>query len=193
MGFWHGLDAIDVFYDTRKLIYGGGGILTKDGIKKPSFYAFEFLKQLGGELLTIGDHHIITKDSSGAITCLCYNRIEYSYYYYMQDVTEQKDLAKYFQNGEKVILELEFTNLEQDGRYLISEEVVNNYNGSVQDEWKNLGNQEELGKAEIQYLKNICIPRIHKKQLTCADGKLSFHIEMEPHEMRLIHIEPSAF
>ena len=190
MGFWHGLDAIDVFYDTRKLIYGGGGILTKDGIKKPSFYAFEFLKQLGGELLNIGDHHIITKDSSGAIICLCYNRIEYSYYYYIQDVTEQKDLAKYFKNGERVILELEFSNLEQDGRYLVSEEVVNNDNGSVQDEWQNLGNQEELGKAEIQYLKNICIPRIHKKQLICADGKLSFHIEMEPHEMRLIHIDP---
>ncbi len=188
MGIWHGTDAIDVFYDTGKLIYGGAGILTKDGIKKPVFYAFLFLKQLGGELLKTGNNYIITKDSSGRIVCLCYNQRAYSYYYYFRDVTEQKDLSKLFQSEEKVILEIEITDLEKDGEYLIKEEVVNSLNGSIQDEWKTLGNQEELGKSEIQYLKNVCIPKIFMKQLTCVEGRLSFHIELEPHEMRLIHI-----
>ena len=97
MGIWHGTDAIDVFYDTRKLIYGSAGILTKDGIKKPIFYAFRFLRQLGGELLKTGNNYIMTKDSSGRIICLCYNQRAYSYYYYFKDVTEQKDLSKLFQ------------------------------------------------------------------------------------------------
>ena len=190
MGIWHGTDAIDVFYDTRKLIYGSAGILTKDGIKKPIFYAFRFLRQLGGELLKTGNNYIMTKDSSGRIICLCYNQRAYSYYYYFKDVTEQKDLSKLFQSEEKVILEMEITNLEKDGEYLIKEEVVNSTSGSIQDEWKTLGNQEELGKAEIQYLRNVCIPKIFMKQFTCVEGRLSFHIELEPHEMRLIHISP---
>ena len=190
MGIWHGTDAIDVFYDTRKLIYGSAGILTKDGIKKPIFYAFRFLRQLGGELLKTGNNYIMTKDSSGRIICLCYNQRAYSYYYYFKDVTEQKDLSKLFQSEEKVILEMEITNLEKDGEYLIKEEVVNSTSGSIQDEWKSLGNQEELGKSEIQYLRNVCIPKIFMKQFTCVEGRLSFHIELEPHEMRLIHISP---
>lgn len=95
-----------------------------------------------------------------------------------------------FQNEEKVILEMDITNTERDGEYLIKEEVVNHYNGSIQDEWKILGNQEELGKPEIQYLKNICIPRIYMKRFVCVEGKLSFRIELEPHEMRLILISP---
>ena len=190
MGIWHGTDAIDVFYDTRKLIYGSAGILTKDGIKKPIFYAFRFLRQLGGELLKTGNNYIMTKDSSGRIICLCYNQRAYSYYYYFKDVTEQKDLSKLFQSEEKVILEMEITNLEKDGEYLIKEEVVNSTSGSIQDEWKTLGNQEELGKSEIQYLRNVCIPKIYMKQFTCVEGKLGFHIELEPHEMRLIHISP---
>ena len=82
------------------------------------------------------------------------------------------------------------TYLEKDGEYLIKEEVVNSTSGSIQDEWKTLGNQEELGKSEIQYLRNVCIPKIYMKQFTCVEGKLSFHIELEPHEMRLIHISP---
>ena len=89
-----------------------------------------------------------------------------------------------------MILEIELTNMERNGEYLIKEEVVNGSSGSVQDEWKTLGNQEELRKSEIQYLKNICIPRIHMKQFVCTEGRLRFHIELEPHEMRLIHIFP---
>lgn len=190
MGFWHGSDAVDVFYDTKKLIFGGGGILTKDGIKKPSFYAFRFLNQLGRDVLKFGRNYVITKDSSGRIVCLFYNQREYSYSYYLKDTTELTDLSQLFQSEEKVILEIELSNMERNGEYLIKEEVVNSKNGSIQDEWKTLGNQEELRKSEIQYLKNICIPRIYMKQFICTEGRLRFHIELEPHEMRLIHIFP---
>lgn len=190
MGFWHGTDAVDVFYDTKKLVYGGGGLLTKDGIKKPSFYAFQFLNRLGGELLKIGNNYIITKDSSGRIVCLFYNKREYSCFYYFKNETDHRELSKLFQSEEKVILEVEITNMERDGEYLIKEEVVNSSHGSVQDEWKILGNQEELGKPEIQYLKSICIPRIYMKNFICVEGKLRFRIELEPHEIRLIHISP---
>ncbi len=190
MGFWHGTDAIDVFYDTKKLIYGGGGLLTKDGIKKPSFYAFQFLNRLGGKLLKIGNNYIITRDSSERIVCLFYNKREYSCFYYFKNETEHKDLSKLFQSEEKVILEFEITDMERDGEYLIKEEVVNSSSGSIQDEWKILGNQEELGKPEIQYLKSICIPRIYMKNFICVEGKLRFRIELEPHEIRLIHISP---
>lgn len=190
MGFWHGTDAVDVFYDTRKLIYGGGGILTKDGIKKRSFYAFYFLNLLGGELLKVGTNYIMTKDSSGRIVCLFYNQRAYSYYYYFKNETEQKDLSKLFQSEEKIILEMDLSHMEHDGEYLIKEEVVNSSYGSIQDEWKILGNQEELGKPEIQYLKSICVPKIIMKHFICVEGKLRFHVELEPHEMRLIHISP---
>ena len=190
MGFWHATDAVDVFYDTKKLIFGGGGVLTKDGIKKPSFYAFRFLNQLGGEVLKSGKNYIITKDSSGRIVCLFFNKREYSYSYYLKEDTEQSDLSQLFQSEENVILELELTDMERNGEYLIKEEVVNSKNGSIQDEWKILGNQEELRKSEIQYLRNICIPRIYMKQFICTEGRLRFHMELEPHEMRLIHILP---
>ena len=117
-------------------------------------------------------------------------RREYRYSYYLKEETEQKDLSQLFQSEENVILELELTDIERNGEYLIKEEVVNSKNGSIQDEWKILGNQEELRKSEIQYLRNICIPRIYMKQFLCTEGRLRFHIELEPHEMRLIHILP---
>lgn len=190
MGFWHGSDAVDIYYDSQKLICGGGGILTKDGIRKPSFHAFEFLGRLGEDLVKIGDNYIITRDSSGTLICLFYNRREYSYYYYLKNETENKVLSKMFQSEEKIILNLEISDLKKDGSYFIKEEVVNENYGSIQNEWQALGNQEELGKTEIQYLKNICVPKLYMRHFRCMGGRLDFQIEMEPHEMRLIYIYP---
>lgn len=189
LGFWHGSDAIDLFYDSKKLIYGGGGILTKDGIKKPSFYAFEFLSKLGNHMLRIGNNYILTKNSAGTIICLCFNHREYSSYYYLKkDISEDTDLTKAFRDEEQERIEFSIDGLEHDGVYLLKEEVMNSKNGSIQDEWKLLGNQEELGNEEIQYLKNICIPKLYMEHVVCVDGKICFGVTLEPHEMRMIYI-----
>ena len=161
IGFWHGSDAVDIFYDSRKLIYGGGGLLTKDGIKKPSFYAFEFLNKLGGHVLKIGNNYIVTRDSTQRIVCLCFNHREYSYYYYMKKENEHFNLSKIFQSEEKERVEFTVEELDDNKEYMIKEEVINSSSGSIQNEWQLLSNQEELGKEEIQYLKNICIPKIY--------------------------------
>ena len=188
IGFWHGSDAVDIFYDSRKLIYGGGGLLTKDGIKKPSFYAFEFLNKLGGHVLKIGNNYIVTRDSTQRIVCLCFNHREYSYYYYMKKENEHFNLSKIFQSEEKERVEFTVEELDDNKEYMIKEEVINSSSGSIQNEWQLLSNQEELGKEEIQYLKNICIPKIYIRHVRSEDRKICFQVEMEPHEMRMIYI-----
>lgn len=188
LGFWHGSDAVDVFYDSKKLIYGGGGILTKDGIKKPSFYAFEFMGKLGNELIRAGDNYIITRNTSGTILCLCFNYREYSSYYYLNKDIKELDLNKVFLNEEKETIEFAISGFKEGESYLLKEEVINSKAGSIQDEWKLLGNQEELGNEEISYLKNICIPKMYMKTVTSTEGKLDFTVQLEPHEIRLVSI-----
>lgn len=189
LGFWHGSDAVDLFYDSKKLIYGGGGLLTKDGIKKPSFYAFEFLSKLGNDMLRIGNNYIVTRNSAGTIICLCFNHREYSSYYYLnKDSGREIDLGKAFLSEEKEQIEFTIEDLEADGVYLVKEEVVNSKSGSIQDEWRLLGNQEELSGEEIRYLKNTCIPKLYMERAVCVDGSVLFSVILEPHEMRMIYI-----
>lgn len=37
-----GSDLFSEFYDTDKILYGGTGLISKDGIFKPSFYTFKY-------------------------------------------------------------------------------------------------------------------------------------------------------
>ena len=131
----------------------------------------------------------MTTNSAGTIICLCFNNREYSSYYYLKkDINENTDISKAFLDEEKERIEFIIDGLEYDSIYLLKEEVVNNKNGSIQNEWRLLGNQEELGSEEIRYLKNICIPRLYMEHVVCVDGKISFDVTLEPHEMRMIYI-----
>ena len=48
---WMGSDWVSSYYDSVGISYGGSGILTKDTICKPAYYAFQLLNQLGNELI----------------------------------------------------------------------------------------------------------------------------------------------
>lgn len=47
--------------DGEDLFNGGLGLLTKDGIKKPAYFAYQYLCKLGTELIERGENYIVTK------------------------------------------------------------------------------------------------------------------------------------
>lgn len=190
MGFWHCSDTVDVYYDSRKLLLGGGGILTKDGIRKPSFYAFYFLKYMDKHLLKIGNHYMITKNDDGNIHILCFNHRDYSAYYYLKDENTYKinEMDKLFISEDPVFLDICLRGMESDCSYMIKERVINENHGSILNEWQALDYEEDLGSEDIQYLKQICVPKVLMKHTVCRGTQLNIHVKLEPHEMRLIHI-----
>ena len=46
-----GTDWVSSYIDTNKVLNGGVGLLTKDTIGKPAFYAFAFLEHMGTQFL----------------------------------------------------------------------------------------------------------------------------------------------
>ena len=65
MGYWVGSDLFADFYDSRRILNGGGGLVTKDGIPKPAYYALEFINHLGKYLLKKGSHYVISDNGKG--------------------------------------------------------------------------------------------------------------------------------
>jgi beta-xylosidase len=187
---WVASDWISNYFDTGKILSGSGGLLSRDSIRKPAYYAMQFLGELQGSLLHQEPGLIVTMKNPRSLRAVCSNSISFNAGYYQreEDKLALEDLDLALSAGEPLSRELILTGLPEGWEYTIKIRSVNRNFGSIQDEWKTLGNQEELGKSEIQYLKNVCIPKIFMKQLTCVEGRLSFHIELEPHEMRLIHI-----
>ena len=90
----------------------------------------------------------------------------------MKKENEHFNLSKIFQSEEKERVEFTVEELDDNKEYMIKEEVINSSSGSIQNEWQLLSNQEELGKEEIQYLKNICIPKIYIRHVRSEDRRI---------------------
>jgi len=60
-------------------ISGLPGILSRKGIKKPSFYTFKFLKKLDHYFIYKDDHVLVTNDDVKYFEIVCHNCKQLSY------------------------------------------------------------------------------------------------------------------
>jgi len=154
----HALKAFDTVEENsilnNELFFGSPGLLTLDGIKKASYYAYYLLSKLGNEVIDQGDGYIITKQDQDIQVLL------YSYSDELNTLIKLEDLSK--DRGSKNITErkisLSIKNLIHDYKvikYEIGEKV-----GSAYDIWLRMGKPKRLGYDEWKILTKISTPNI---------------------------------
>ncbi|MBW9145389.1 helix-turn-helix domain-containing protein [Clostridium sp. CM027] len=139
---------------NNELFFGSPGLLTLDGIKKASYYAYYLLSKLGNEVVDQGDGYIITRQDEDIQVLL------YSYSDELNTLIKLEDLSK--GKGSKNITErkisLSIKNLVHDYKvikYEIGEKV-----GSAYDIWLRMGKPKRLGYDEWKILTKISAPNI---------------------------------
>ena len=120
IGIMSGSDRISEYYDSKQLLHGGNGLITKDDIFKPVAYAVEFLNKLCPYLIGKGENYIATTDRKRRYRVLCHNMRPLSYYYYLtgEGSIEKDKLDRCFADWDPVTIEFGFRDLE-DGAYLL--------------------------------------------------------------------------
>ena len=184
------LDMQCEYYDSALPLNGGFGLLTKNGIKKPAFYAFTFLNRMGKYLLAKGEHYLITADAHGGYAILLFHccRMEMEYYYEQQDTITAEEVEGLFQEG-TVHLSIRLEHIK-NGPYLIKESLMGPQTGSVLNEWKRLGYKQYLEPDEIQYMKSICMPRLKYHTAEIRDDSFSIQETLSVNELKLVQIIP---
>jgi len=201
IGYWIFSDISNEFVDPRPNNTAGIGLIDNYGIKKPSYFAYEFLSRLGNELISKGPGHIMTSSYDNQFQLLAFNYVHYNKYYCINCREKISFWNTYtvFNEAEPGTLQFELTNLPQ-GRYKIRKHILNRQHGSFLDELLNIlehGNStpEELlymmlnlQKPEVDYYKNICIPRQDITYANCEEGNMMISITLDPHEVNYISI-----
>ena len=189
MGYWVGSDLYGIDSDAKSIVYGGGGLLSRDGIRKPAFYAFDFMNHLGKYIRKREENYIITDNGSGNWRIVCHNLKNLNHRYSLKNegeiqVAEQNNL---FEDMKKRTIHFSLPG-KRGEKYLLKCLTVNQYSGSLQDEWVSMSSPEEMSWDEIQYLSRVVTPRMVVKRLTADSGRLTFDITMEPNEIAYIHL-----
>lgn len=188
--FWMGSDWISSYYDSGKVLHGGVGLITKDGIRKPAFYAVTFLNYLGKYCVRCGNHYILTSNGRNSYWIACFNFKWYSSNYYIkgEDELDIKNLSTLFENDESLCLKFQLKNMEPDKKYTLKKRLVNDEYGSVLKEWIRFNCEEELEGSDVKYLRDICTPHLSMEKKMTVKDTLEFETRLQANEVALIHI-----
>lgn len=187
-GYWLSSDISGELKDADKLLYGDMGLISANGIKKPGFYAYEMLSKLGNDLIDKGDGYIVTKKYLDNYEVITYNYKHFDYFYCLnEDVNLSLDqFYSIYEDAKNLNLNINLKGVRK-GRYRIKKYSLNREHGSIFDEWLNMNTIHNIRKEEINYLKQICVPKQTVTYLNDVE-EIKIDSNLSPHEVNLYEI-----
>ena len=186
---WMASDWVSNYYDVKGVANGGNGLLTKDTICKPAYYAIQFLNTLGGELLKKGDNYLITKkeENNYYILLFHYRALGGDYLIYEKMLENPGRIRMIYEGQSPMEIRLSLKPMKA-ARYVIKRRIISPTEGSLLWEWGKFDFDSSLTSQEVKYIRQICFPRISLKKQEPKNGNLEIQEKLGPHEIILIHI-----
>jgi beta-xylosidase/AraC-like DNA-binding protein len=189
MAYFLGSDRISEHYDSGDMLFGGMGILSRDGIMKPAAFAFDFLNRQFPYFIGKGENYMITTDAMEVYGIVCHNqkKLNYNYYLSREDQIDRENIWKYFEDRTIFEQEILLANVEP-GTYQMKTYRINEKNGSVLELWSDMNFEKEITRNDIRYFRKICEPKLSIQKLEAQNQNLKIKIRMEPNEIAFIRI-----
>lgn len=190
MAYWHALDSYSDYYDADNVLNGDSGMISRDGIRKPSFYAYVFMNRLLPNVIKKDENSIITTNGRDRYVIACHNfkKLSAQYVFSEEEKITVETIDNYMENDESLKLQFRLENVK-DRDYLVKIHMVNKENGSAQDIWKRLQYSKNLARDEMQYLEKSAIPRMEMKNVHVEGGVLELENVLMAQEIRLLDIQ----
>lgn len=180
----------DMHHESRlnkSIFHGGLGMFTVDGIKKPAYFAYKLLAELGDTLLCKGDGYFATRKAN-EYRILLYNYCHYSKAY-SEDVginTTYTDRYSVFPDKKTLTFEINLADAE--GNFRVWQHILGRDSGSAFDNFVESGACEPLSPDDEQFLKNYTVPKVESFRMS---GDEPIRVALAPHEVRLLKIVPA--
>lgn len=188
MAYWMSTDRTEEYFDSVGCLYGGGGVISRNGIYKSAFYALRFMENLGTDLLAKGENYIVTSTKNKNFYIVCHYMKSPSPECYIQDdeANHPENMAVYFSEGE-LRFHIRLLGLAE-GNYCLRKHCISPLYGSVFEEWGRRGFRKSQTREEMEYLKSVSVPYINIEMISAAKGALSFDIKLQANEIQFIGI-----
>lgn len=187
---WMGSDWVSNYFDTKRIANGGSGLITKDTIRKPVYFALQFLNQLGEELLLHNEELIVTKEIGKDVYHIIgfhYQKYEDTYVVANDPIDSPEKVEKIFLTNQEYNIDLVLKNVV-DGNYTITSNRICREKGSILDEWKKFQYEETLTNEDIKYLREITQPERRMEGVMSVEGMVQIRMTLRGQEIILLHV-----
>lgn len=179
--YWTFTDVFEEKGGGETPFHGGFGMINYQGLVKPTFHAYRMMNMLGDEKLYYSDPLFVSRHSdSGKITALAFNYPDE----YIESVPSARNFGNYMNASDRNV-DVSIVNLKPNATFSV--EILDNENGNVYEEYKNIGSPRSLSMSETQHLKDKAWAT--KKLTLKADekGKLDIKYVLSPWSCMVIN------
>lgn len=188
MGFWRLTDLSEEFKDINTLLFGGNGLVSVDGLKKPVFHAYKLLSYLGNNVVSSGPNYIVTSKGTGSIQILIFN-YEHPSSVSLSQLShniEPKQINEMFWDIKETNYRFTLENIPS-GTYRFKSYLLNSDIGSVMDHWIKLGTNIRIDRNEIDYIQDISQPK-QSIEYHEIESQITLEGIIKTNEIKLIRI-----
>ena len=191
-GLWIATDWQCNSYAARNIINGGGGLVSKDTIRKPIFYAIKMLNHLGTKVIARGDNYMVTRVADDEYQIICFNLVWYnsSYFIDAENQATVEEAKSYFDTKDHKKLVIKLAGVSENAGYVVKRRSVNANHGSIIDEWSKFNNDSKLERSEIKYIQEICLPELSRSHIRSRGELLTIEVDLEAEEFCVLHVFP---
>lgn len=194
LAYCAGSDYAGRAYDHAQTFYGGNGLLSRDGIPKPVYYVFEFLKNMGNRCFVRKPGCQITgtmseDDTLEGCEILCAHPGSFSWNFTerSEDEIDAANMDNVFTKKSRRTYTIDLSGIP-GGTYLFTRYSINNTSNNVLEQWQNIRALEPLRDGELDYLKNITRPRMKAWTVSIDHGRLHLEETLDLHETVFIKV-----
>lgn len=189
IGYWQLSDLDSESFDTTRLLFGGTGLLSKDGLKKPGFSALKRLSSINTLMVANEGNMLVTTNAINTYNIVLYNYAHFTDLYCLTvgDGVTHDNVYTVFRDAASKEISITLKKLE-NGRYRIITTTLNRDYGSLFDEWIRYGIIDGLQPHDINYFQDIVHAQRAVKYYDCKDNQLRLNLQMLPHEVKFLLI-----
>jgi xylan 1,4-beta-xylosidase len=186
MSYWTFSDLFEEGGPPPTSFHGGFGLLNREGIKKPAFFAYRYLSELGKTELATGDAQSFVTTDDGAVEALVWD--------FETPVTPKSDrpfYGKLVPTTDTAPVTLDLKGLKP-GRYIVTVFRTGYRANDPQSAYIDLGKPDNLTPDQVAALKakTLDLPEKTTTLIVGDAGTASYTVPMRVNDAVLTKIEP---
>ena len=189
IAYYLGSDCVTEHYDSGELLFGGTGLVSRDGILKPSGYGCHFLSLLYPYKVLKDGQCLLTTNGRGSYRMVCHNLsgLNSQYYCIGEDKIKKEAVDSCFSKTGGLKLHVELKGMAR-GLYRQKIYRVNEEKGSIFNLWKAMGYEKNLSAEDIAYLKGSSSPQMTVSRVESVSDSFFVDMELKPNEIAFVQL-----
>ena len=189
MSYWTFTDIFEEAGPRATPFHGGFGLLNYQDLRKPAYYAFQFLNRLGDDELVNSDpDSVVARGKDGAVQVLFW---DFTITHPGPSIINQEYYVGDHPPKSKGAAQVRLSHLPGGTYQLVVHQVGYRVN-DVQAAWRDLGSPGQLTRAQVQTLRQASSgqPVIDETVMVGDDGLLVREFELRENDVWLVELRP---